>query len=114
MKVTSLENLLLYIKNDIMQDDYDRVINLVYGDNELILYVFEQEIPIKISIEQVYCDMDSPYARDMVMAEVYAELLRCNIGKGWLKELDEICTCIEENSEIFYKLLKGKGEIKND
>ena len=107
MKINSLEELISYILNDIMKTDYERVLRMSFDDKGVLMFVFEMEIPIMISYHQVY-DQNNEL-RDVILAEVYAELLRNNIGIGWLKELDEICTVIEQNHKIFEKLLK-KGE----
>lgn len=108
MRVDSLEELVNYIINDIMKDEYDRYLTISFGKEEIIMHVFESEIPIVIKYHEVYDNVNpSPYKK--IFAEVYAELLRENIGTGWLKELDEICTAIEQNQKIFEKLLK-KGE----
>lgn len=103
-KCNSLEELVNYIMMEIMQEDYDRYLNIIFGEGEILMYVFENQIPIQIKYHEVYEDFGSkPYKK--ILAEVYAELLQCNIGRGWLKELDEICIAIDENSHIFEKLL---------
>lgn len=103
-KCNSLEELVNYIMFEIMQEDYDRYLHIVFGQDEILMYVFENQIPIQIKYHEVYDDFKSkPYKK--VLAEVYAELLRNNIGRGWLKELDDICVAIDENSHIFEKLL---------
>lgn len=107
MEFNSLEELISYILNGIMKTDYERVLRMSFDDKGVLMFVFEMEIPIMISYHQVY-DQNNEL-RDVILAEVYAELLRNNIGIGWLKELDEICTVIEQNRKIFEKLLK-KGE----
>lgn len=107
MEFNSLEELISYILNDIMKTDYERVLRMSFDDKGVLMFVFEMEIPIMISYHQVY-DQNNEL-RDVILAEVYTELLRNNIGIGWLKELDEICTIIEQNQKIFEKLLK-KGE----
>lgn len=107
MKCASLELLIKHIWNNIMNDDYDRYIDFSIGEEEIIMTVFENEIPIRIHFEDVHF-MDGT-RRNKLTAEVYTELCRCNIGRGWLAELDEICCAIEENEEIFRKLLQ-EGE----
>lgn len=109
MKTNKLEELIRYIYDNIMHDDYDRYINLVFGDTEIIMYVFENEIPIQIHFENVYFEGDNKPHRKLT-AEVYSELCRCNIGRGWLKELDDICSTIEDNEHIFKILLEERNE----
>ena len=111
MKCASLELLIKYIWNEIMSDDYDRHIELSIGDTEAIMTVFENEIPIRIHFEDVHF-VDDNTLRNKLTAEVYTELCRCDIGRGWLAELDEICCAIEENEEIFRRLLQ-EGEKKD-
>ena len=108
MKVDHLEDLINYIYYNVMEDDYDRYIKLVFGENEILIFVFESEIPIAVSYHRVY-SADFKNFQEQICAEIYAELLRNNIGKGYLKQLDDICNLIEENAHIFEKLLK-KGE----
>lgn len=108
MKFNSLEELISYILNNIMKTNYERFLRMSFGQTEILMFVFENEIPIKISYHKVY-DENNTESYYKILAEVYAELLKDNIGKGWLQELDEICTIIEENYKIFEKLLK-KGE----
>lgn len=110
MKCKNLENLIKHIYWDIMQDDYDRYIEMAYGETEIIMSVFENEVPIKIHFEDVH--FEDGTIHNKLTAELYVELCRHNIGIGWLKELDEICTVIEQNEEIFKTLLKGDN--KND
>ena len=105
MKCKNLEELIKHIYWDIMQDDYDRYIEIVFGETEVIMNVFENEVPIKIHFEDVY--FENGVLCNKLTAELYTELCRCNIGIGWLKELDEICAVIEQNEEIFKTLLKG-------
>lgn len=107
MEFNSLEELISYILNDIMKTDYERVLRMSFDDKGVLMFVFEMEIPIMISYHKIYDQNNELH--DVILAEVYAELLRNNIGIGWLKELDEICTVIEQNRKIFEKLLK-KGE----
>ena len=105
MEIKNLEELIQHIMNNIMKDEYDRYLTISFGKEEIIMHVFESEIPIVIKYHEVYDSVNpSPYKK--IFAEVYAELLRENIGTGWLKELDEICRTIDENSNIFEKLLK--------
>lgn len=108
MKVNHLEDLINYIYYNVMEDDYDRYIKLVFGENEILIFVFESEIPIAVSYHRVY-SADFKNSQEQICAEICAELLRSNIGKGYLKQLDDICNLIEENAHIFEKLLK-KGE----
>ena len=108
MKVDHLEDLINYIYYNIMEDDYDRYIKLVFSENEILIFVFESEIPIAVSYHRVY-SVDFKNSQEQICAEIYAELLRNNIGKGYLKQLDDICNLIEENAHIFEKLLK-KGK----
>lgn len=105
MRVDSLEELVNYIMNDIMKDEYDRYLTISFGKDEILIHVFESEIPLRIKYHQVY-EEDNPTIQNRIFAEVCAELLRGDIGVGWLKELDEICEAINMNSHIFEKLLK--------
>ena len=88
--------------------DYDRYIKMSFGENDILMFVFENEIPIRIAYHQVWKEDAENFSYE-ILAEVYSELLRTDIGKGWLKELDQICEIIEENSHIFEKLLKKEG-----
>lgn len=112
MKCKSLEMLIREIYYGIMENDYERQINLILGDEEILMMVFESEIPIKIYFEDVYYENESK-PRNKLTAEVCVELCKDNIGAGWLKELDEICTLIEENEHIF-RILFEKGVKAND
>lgn len=107
MKINSLEQFVNYLKNNIMKNDYERHISMSFGDKEILIFVFETEIPIRVNIQKVYCEEDNRVIeKEVVVAEVFAELLRVNIGKGWLTQLDTICSLIEEHSDIFVKLLR--------
>ena len=108
MKVNHLEDLVNYIYYNVMEDDYDRYIKLVFCEKEILMFVFETEIPISIGYHRIYSS-DLKSSEEQICAEICAELLRNNIGRGWLKQLDSICQLIEENAHIFEKLLK-KGE----
>lgn len=111
MKFKSLEELLSYIYNEIMQSDYEKLISFNYSEEEIIMFVFESEIPIKIKWENIYHPNESAPTREIICG-VFPELINRNtelLGEGWLKELDEICVAIDENKEIFEKILK-KGK----
>lgn len=105
MKFETLTELIECIKNDIMKEDYERYLQMNFGDTEILMFVFENEIPIKIAYHKVY---DEEGQKDIICAEVYAELLRTNIGRGWLQELDEICSTIDDNWELFKPLIRKK------
>ena len=107
MKFNSLEDLVNFIKNDIMKDDYERVLSFNFGEKEILVMVFENEIPIRVTYHKVYKE-DGSVANE-IFAEVCAELLRQDIGKGWLRELDDICSVLDDNQDIFKKLLKGES-----
>ena len=40
MKFNSLEDLVNFIKNDIMKDDYERVLSFNFGEKEILVMVF--------------------------------------------------------------------------
>lgn len=103
MKFNNLEDLVNYITKNIMKDDNGAYLKIIFGDDEIIMEVFETEIPIRVHFEDVIFPDGS--IRNKLIAEVYIELCRCNIGRGWLKELDEICSIIEDNEHIFIKLM---------
>lgn len=102
-----LGKLIKYIYNNIMESEYDRILSMSFNEQCIYMFVFEQEIPIIIERKKVYV-MGETEPRDRICAELCAELLRDNIGVGWLEELDKICQEIEENQEIFKSLLKRK------
>lgn len=107
MKFNCLEDLINYIMNDIMNDEYEKYLKISFGKEEILIFVFESEIPITISFHNIYYEEDdSLKSKKEIVAEVCAELLRTDIGKGCLQQLDNICTILEENSHIFEKLLK--------
>ena len=105
MKLDNLQELVNYIMNNIMKDEYDRYLTISFGKDEILIHVFESEIPLRIKYHQVY-EEDNPAIQNRIFAEVCAELLRGDIGVGWLRELHEICEAINTNSHIFEKLLK--------
>lgn len=109
MKFRSLEELLHYIYNELLKDDYERYLEFSLSDEEALIVLFENRIPLRVHFEDVYYEDGN--IRNKLTAEVYVELCRNNIGVGWLKLLDEICTVIEANEEIFKTLLK-KGNKK--
>lgn len=109
MKFTNLEDLINYIYYDIMKEDYERVLRISFDKDAILMFVFEQEIPIIIRKCRVIV---GDKTEDRIFSEVYAELLNSDIGKGWLKTLDEICEVLDKNWYIFDKMMKG--EIKND
>lgn len=111
MKCENFEQLIRYIYTQIMENDYEKYLEISYSEDEIIMTVFENEIPIRIHFENVVFAKDNS-VREMLTAEVYTELCRCNIGKGWLSQLDKICSLIEDNEHIFKKLM-GK-EKQND
>ena len=111
MKFENLEMLIRHIYYGIMQDSYDRYIEMSFGGDEIIMTVFENEIPLKLHFEDVHYEDGTIHNK--LTAEVYTELCRCNIGVGWLKELDEICRVLEENEHIF-RVLFEKGSKNND
>lgn len=108
MKCKNLEELINYMKNEIMQDDYERMLEINFGDDCIIMHVFESEVPIRIDYHTVY-DYNNTEPEQVLLAQLDSELLRHDVGRVWLQRLDEICTLIEDNSEIFERLIK-KGD----
>lgn len=109
MKCNNLEELIVYMKNEIMQDEYERILEMTFGDDCIIMHVFESEVPIRIDYNKVY-DYNNSEPKQVLLAQLDSELLRHDIGKVWLQRLDEICTLIEDNSEIFEKLIRKEGK----
>lgn len=105
MKFKTLEELLNCIMYDIMKSEYDRYLSISFGKTEILMFVFEQQIPIKISYHKTY-DSSLKLSKNIILAEVNAELLRTNIGTGWLGQLDEICATIDNNSDVFKSLIR--------
>lgn len=106
MKLNSLEELINYMMKNIMTEDYMKYLQISFGEKQILIFVFENEIPIIIRYQKVYHNGNP---EDRILAEVYAELLRNDIGIGWLSDLDEICTLIQNNSHIFEKLLRKEN-----
>lgn len=105
----NLEELLNYIQNQIL-DENDDCMSLSFDKDSALLFVFEQEIPILISFQDVYdFGAESKQPEKRLCAELCAELLNTNIGQGYLEQLNSICKLIEDNNHIFKKLFK-KGE----
>lgn len=109
MKFTNLEDLINYMMHDIMTEEYEQYLKIDFGEQQILMFVFEAEIPIVIRRQTVFVG-NKPEQR--ILAEVFAELLRTDIGTGWLSDLDKICQLIQDNDYIFDKLLKK--ENKND
>ena len=49
MRFNSLEELINHIWNNIMNSDYDRYIKMSFGENDILMFVFEYEISIRIA-----------------------------------------------------------------
>lgn len=54
MKFNCLEDLINYILNDIMKNEYERYLKISFGTKQILIFVFETEIPIIISSHNVY------------------------------------------------------------
>lgn len=107
MEFRSLEELLHYIYNKLLRDDYERYLEFSLAEKEAIIILFENRIPLRVYFEEVY--FEDGNKKNKLTAEVYVELCRNNIGVGWLRLLDEICEIIEANEHLF-KTLFGKED----
>ena len=56
MKVNDLGELVLYIRDTLIKDDRDRIINMIFDEKEILLFVFENSIPIRIKRHKVYSE----------------------------------------------------------
>ena len=103
-KIENLQDLINIIIYDIIKREEDRLVQMNFDGDEALMFVFENEIPIKIKRHTVYDENFKPHKE--IFAEVFCELFRGNIGVGDLADLDKICQLINENSYIFENLVK--------
>lgn len=104
-KFENLEELLVYIKNKIIDYEDDRYVKLSIGDKEIRLELFENDTPILITREMFYKAEDFSELGEKIVARVDHEFLRSDLSTCHLMWCYNICQLIEENAEIFEKIL---------
>lgn len=100
----SLEELLLSIKNLLPKED--NVVTFVLDEKVCFIEVFEIGVHIIIKYEDVY-SAETLQKEKVITASLYAELNQEDLGPAYLRDVAAICELIEENGEIFKKLLSS-------
>ena len=89
MKFENFEQLIRHIYRNIMQDDYDRYLEIAYGEEEIIITVFENRIPIRVHFDDViFPDFDDELLEHLIKMD---DTNSRGIGKGLQeKDVEEI------------------------
>lgn len=91
------------IQENIMSE-YDNLISLSIGEQEILLFLTEHEYPIRVHKVKVFNEAMEE-VDEVIAAELYAELLKEDILWADLQMLAEICKKIEDNNDYFMNLL---------
>lgn len=103
----SLEELIKYIKKEILTDTHFDHLSIDFGEDNILIFVFENDIPIRISKTKVYYEEDPSLYDIVTYVELYTELFRySSISKVELEKILQIIDILEKNIEIFEIFLK--------
>lgn len=103
MKMNSLQDLLIEIRNNILPKE-DNLVTFVLDEKVCFIEVFEIGVHIIIKYEDVY-DTFFGAKTKTVTASLYAELNQNDLTSIYLKDVAAICDLVEENAHIFETLL---------
>lgn len=98
-------DLINYIRKEMLPEQMN-IVNISFDDHSIIMEFYEDNIPIIIEYRKVYDLMTG--AEWVLEAELFTELVQRNLTATELKELGKICALLNENANIFAKLITRK------
>lgn len=104
-KFESFTDLINYIRHDMLPEEMN-IVNVSFDDHSIIMEFYEDNVPIIVEYHKIY-DMLTGFEWK-IEAELFIELVERNLTSTELAELGEICAVLNQNADIFARLIKRK------
>lgn len=104
MKVSNFEDLVKYIRNNILSKDYNDL-QITFYEDAITFAIYEIfNVVVEISKDKLY-DEDLIGFEEKYMVKFKPEFVNTDMTVSEIKEVSEICSFLEENIDIIVKML---------
>lgn len=104
MKVSNFEDLVKYIRNNILSKDYNDL-QITFYEDAITFAIYEIfNVVVEISKDKLY-DEDLIGFEEKYMVKFKPEFVNTDMTVSEMKEVSEICSFLEENIDIVVKML---------
>lgn len=104
MEVSNFEDLVKYIRNNILSKDYNDL-QVTFYEDAVTFAVYEIfNVVVEISKDKLY-DEDLIGFEEKYMVKFKPEFVNTDMTVSEMKEVSEICSFLEENIDIVVKML---------
>lgn len=104
MKVSNFEDLVKYIRNNILSKDYNDL-QITFYEDAVTFAIYEIfNVVVEVSKDKLY-DEDLIGFEEKYMVKFKPEFVNTDMTVSEIKEVSEICSFLEENIDIIVKML---------
>ena len=104
MEVSNFEDLVKYIRNNILSKDYNDL-QVTFYENAITFAIYEIfNVVVEVSKDKLY-DEDLIGFEEKYMVKFKPEFVNTDMTVSEMKEVSEICSFLEENIDIVVKML---------
>lgn len=104
MKVSNFEDLVKYIRNNILSKDYNDL-QITFYEDAVTFAIYEIfNVVVEVSKDKLY-DEDLIGFEEKYMVKFKPEFVNTDMTVSEIKEVSEICSFLEENIDIVVKML---------
>lgn len=104
MEVSNFENLVKYIRNNILSKDYNDL-QVTFYEDTITFAIYEIfNVVVEVSKDKLY-DEDLIGFEEKYMVKFKPEFVNTDMTVSEMKEVSEICSFLEENIDIVVKML---------
>lgn len=104
MEVSNFEDLVKYIRNNILSKDYNDL-QVTFYEDAITFAIYEIfNVVVEISKDKLY-DEDLIGFEEKYMVKFKPEFVNTDMTVSEMKEVSEICSFLEENIDIVVKML---------
>ena len=104
MEVSNFEDLVKYIRNNILSKDYNDL-QVTFYEDAVTFAIYEIfNVVVEVSKDKLY-DEDLIGFEEKYMVKFKPEFVNTDMTVSEIKEVSEICSFLEENIDIIVKML---------
>lgn len=104
MEVSNFEDLVKYIRNNILSKDYNDL-QVTFYEDAVTFAIYEIfNVVVEVSKDKLY-DEDLIGFEEKYMVKFKPEFVNTDMTVSEMKEVSEICSFLEENIDIVVKML---------
>lgn len=104
MEVSNFEDLVKYIRNNILSKDYNDL-QVTFYEDTITFAIYEIfNVVVEVSKDKLY-DEDLIGFEEKYMVKFKPEFVNTDMTVSEMKEVSEICSFLEENIDIVVKML---------